>query len=58
MAFLAIARKRENWQSADRPPQSPFAMRHQRLPSGPLSFTHQQAYNLSQREIQAIKSVF
>ncbi|WGR77590.1 hypothetical protein MTX25_07550 [Bradyrhizobium sp. ISRA432] len=58
MAFLAIARKRKKWQSAGHPPRSPFATRHQRLPSGPLSFTHQQAYNLSQREIQAIKSVF
>ncbi|WP_271554253.1 hypothetical protein [Bradyrhizobium sp. CCBAU 45394] len=57
MAFLAIARKRENWQSAGRPPLSPFAMRRQSLPSGLLSFTHQQADNLSQRQIQAIKSV-
>ncbi|MCC8938847.1 hypothetical protein H8A97_28070 [Bradyrhizobium sp. Arg62] len=38
-------------------PDLDLPMSHRRLPSSAFVFTHQRVYNLSQRKIQAIKSV-
>ncbi|WP_439365876.1 hypothetical protein ACNJYD_08085 [Bradyrhizobium sp. DASA03005] len=59
MAFLAIARRQENWRSTGRRRRDLHLGRDiNACPCEPLSFTNQQRYKLVQRAIQAIQSIF